>query len=171
MSENNSTLTAARVRELFDYNPETGILTWKCRPAIQIRAGSVAGKINHGYVVIGIGYKVYQAHRLAWLHFYGTWPVKVIDHINGEKTDNRITNLRDVSVSVNCQNRKTAQSSSTTGLIGVSKGVTNLKGECRYYSGIQVYGKYHALGSFTTPEAAHQVYLEAKRRLHEGCTI
>jgi len=109
--------------------------------------------------------KLYCAHRLAWLYVHGKWPDRHIDHINGKPDDNRISNLRDVSVSVNMQNRTRAQSNNKSGLLGVSKvqnGWTATIGKNK---------KRIHLGTFPSPELASSVYIKAKRYLHEGCAI
>lgn len=92
----------------------------------------------------------------------GSWPKDQIDHINGDRTDNRFSNLRDVTNEINNQNKKRAQSNNRLGLLGV----------CHHQGGfrarIAVNGKSKCLGVYLTPELAHQVYLDAKRRLHHG---
>lgn len=85
------------------YDPATGVFTYKISPHGRIKAGSVAGfKHKSGYIYIGR----YKAHRLAWFFYYGAWPEKDIDHINGIKTDNRIANLRETDDAHNCRNKK-----------------------------------------------------------------
>lgn len=159
-------LTLEQVRELLDYDPNTGLLTWRKTRTGTARSGTVAGTPNlHGYVVVRIYKRHYQAHRLAWLLSTGAWPTQMIDHIDGIRTNNRISNLRDVSRTTNLENRHRAQANSRSGLLGV----------CQYgnswAANIRVKGKQLYLGRFDTPEAAHAAYLSAKRNLHEGCTI
>jgi hypothetical protein len=95
----------------------------------------------------------------------GRWPNGVVDHINGDTSDNQWSNLRDVTHSVNCQNQRRAKRSNASGLLGVSF----FDGKPR--ASISVDGRPIHLGTFDTPEAAHQAYVEAKRKLHAGCTI
>lgn len=169
-----SELTAERVREVLDYEPETGILRWRVARK-GVMAGKVAGcKHPNGYVVVTVEFHLCQAHRLAWLYMYGEWPVNDIDHINGVKDDNRIANLRDVSHQVNKQNMRKAlrpavPSPFNTGLLGT---YFNRKWR-RFIAQIQdpVTMKNKYLGGYATAEEAHAVYLEAKRRLHEGNTL
>ncbi|EFB2693617.1 HNH endonuclease [Escherichia coli O157:H7] len=98
------------------YDPATGVFTYKISPHGRIKAGSVAGfKHKSGYIYIGR----YKAHRLAWFFYYGAWPEKDIDHINGIKTDNRIANLRETDDAHNCRNKKRSISS-RSGFRGVS---------------------------------------------------
>jgi hypothetical protein len=163
-------LTAERLRELLHYDQETGIFTWTQRPSEMARKcapGAVAGSVCkvHGYVYIGIDWVKHPAHRLAWLYVRGEWPQFDIDHIDGDRANNRIGNLRDVSRSVNLQNARKARSDSQSGLLGA------LRNRNRWMSRIKANGRMIHLGSFDTPEEAHAAYLAAKRKLHEGCTI
>lgn len=94
------------LRATFDFDPLTGHFAWarrvgNSRVAIGARAGSRAG---NGYTQIPFDGKNRLAHRLAWLYVYGKWPVDEIDHINGDRADNRIANLRDVKHLINMQN-------------------------------------------------------------------
>jgi len=98
-------LTTDRLRELLDYDTETGLFRWKTPTNNRITVGSLAGQ-NHpkGYTRIGVDGAKYLAHRLAWLYVHGVWPINQIDHINRMKTDNRINNLRDVIDGINKRN-------------------------------------------------------------------
>ena len=99
--------------------------------------------------------------------YYGEHPKGDIDHINGIKDDNRIENLRDVSKSVNLQNRKQAPKHSSSGVLGVS-----WHEDCqKWRASIKIQGKKKYLGLFTSKEEAHQVYVAAKRQFHEGNTL
>jgi hypothetical protein len=160
-------VSAERLRELLDYDPETGVFTWKKTNGNRRLAGSVAGgrQDSAGYLRGGIDGRVYFAHRLAWLHFHGEWPKGIIDHINGDRTDNRIANLRDVSQTVNLQNQRKARGRS--GLMGASWVELRKKWTAR----IKIDKKVISLGSYQTAEEAHRVYMEAKRRLHIACAI
>lgn len=104
MAENNF-ITLDRVRDLFLYIPETGEFTRRVVSKRSKRTGVLGSRHSNGYLETCIGYKKYLLHRLAWFYMHGVWPVGVIDHINGVKTDNRIANLRDVTHLVNMQNR------------------------------------------------------------------
>jgi hypothetical protein len=158
-------LTAQRVRELLDYNPESGILTWRVNRSNR-PMGSQAGTINkHGHMCVGIDGSIRYAHRLIWLWVYGEWPDGEVDHINGIRADNRIANLRCGDRRLNMENKRRAMRNSKSGVLGVT-----LAGG-RWRASIGVGGRTLHLGTFDTPEMAHERYLLAKRRLHEGCTI
>jgi len=158
-------LTAARLRELFHYDPDTGKFTSRIDRR-RCPAGTEVNGVNaQGYVQVVIDCRHYFGHRLAWLHVFGEWPRQTIDHINGNRADNRIANLRDVPHKTNTQNRRAAQPNTESGLLGVRRN------KRRWYSNIIVDGVGHYLGTFDTPQEAHEAYLAAKRRLHPGCTI
>ena len=154
-----------RLRELLDYDAETGRFVWR-QANKRVKAGTVAGYVgNDGYVRIRASGTRFLAHRLAWFYVHGTWPAGEIDHINGDRSDNRIANLRDVSRLTNRQNMRRAQADNRSGLLGVS--LTNNRCKASIRSG----GKNHHLGYFASPEAAHAAYVAAKRQTHEGCTL
>ena len=162
-------LTAQVLRERLSYDADGGGFVWKsCSGAAAI--GSSAGTLHRrGYLNICINGRKYGAHRLAWLYVHGQWPAGEIDHINGDKVDNRIANLRDVRHATNTQNiRRPYRTNLATGLLGVRRADTVKE---QYSAGLSANGRYHHLGSFATAMAAHQAYVSAKRRLHEGCTL
>jgi len=153
------------VRRCFDYDPDTGAFTWKIRRS-RICVGNQAGHINStGHFKVKLDGVDHMVHRLIWLWYYGELPKNFIDHINGIPHDNRIVNLRDVTNRVNQQNQRKANSLSTTGYLGVGKCGKRWRARIRTEN-----GRLH-LGVYGTPEEAHQAYLEAKRKLHEGNTL
>ncbi len=160
-------LTAERLRALLSYDKDTGIFIWLVYRTGTAPAGSIAGCHHEGYRKIRIDRNTYAAHRLAWLHVYGVWPSMLIDHINADKSDNRILNLRDVNHTANAQNSIRVRSHSTTGFLGVSvhKSVHRVK---KYVARITVSKRKVHLGYFTTAEEASAVYLAAKRGMHVG---
>lgn len=160
-------LTVERVRELLDYDPETGLLTWRCQRGPRIAGDHAGGICPLGYIQIMVDGHNYRAHRLAWLLTHGTWPTKFIDHLNGIRDDNRLENLRDAPRFINQQNMRSARSDNSTGVLGVSwdSRAKNFRAQ------IRVSGKHTYIGGYSTPEEAHQAYLEAKRRLHPGNTL
>lgn len=157
-------ISAERVREVLDYRPETGAFTWKSLVGKHSRLnGTQAGGLDpKGYLRISVGGLQHMAHRLAWLVTTGAWPVGRLDHINGNKQDNRIANLREVSASINSQNRVKPGRRSVSGALGVvrSKG----KWEAR----ITVDGKWTYLGRFDSTDEASAAYFRAKAQLHAG---
>lgn len=158
-------LTAEKLRELLDYSPTTGHFHWKVGRR-RVQPGDRAGYVNgEGYVLIGISRHPHRAHRLVWLYETGRWPVGEIDHINGDKTDNRRMNLREVSRRANAENRRGASKHSASGILGVRRYRNKWRAE------IRIGGKQRQIGTFETPEEAKAAYLAAKRSSHEGCTI
>lgn len=100
-------LTQAQLVHVLDYCSETGVFKWCIKPSIRTNAGDVAGSVTaRGYVNISISAKLYRAHRLAWLYVYGSWPDGVVDHINGNPSDNRIANLRVTEQKRNSENQR-----------------------------------------------------------------
>lgn len=157
-----------RIKEVLDYNPETGVFTWKKHRKSNL-VGSVAGCTSgKGYVRICVDFVSLKAHRIAWLFVYGEWPSGDVDHINGNKSDNRICNLRCVTRSENMQNLKRAnKNNKSSGLLGV----TWSKSRSCFVAGIWLNGRRKHLGVFDDPQVAHQAYLNAKRGLHPAGTI
>lgn len=153
-------LTVDLLNHLFEYDKETGNLIWKIQQR-GIRKGSIAGTIkSHGYLCVGINYKSYRAHRLIFLMHKGYLP-KTIDHINGDKLDNRIENLRAATVGQNQHNRKT-NANNTSGY----KGVSWNKGCNKWLSQIKLEGKRIHLGYFDNLEEAAEVLRKAREELH-----
>jgi hypothetical protein len=156
-----------KARELLLYDPETGDFTWIGGKRSR-RTGKIAGFISrHGYRIISVRGLVIRAHRLAWIFTYGVIPKGDIDHINGVITDNRISNLRDVSKSVNLQNQRKAHSNNKSGFLGVSWRPISKK----WIAQISLNRKVTIVGYFDDPKEAHEAYLAKKREIHEGCVI
>ena len=159
-------LTYERLREVLHYDPETGVFTWLVRTSTRIKVGDVAAAADgRGYIVIGVDGVLYKSHRLAFLWMTGEWPPQFVDHINGVRDDNRWSNLRPATRSENNQNVRRARAGNRTGLLGVCRYRKRFKAQ------IRVDGRNLCLGTFDTPEQAHEAYLAAKRRLHPGSTI
>ena len=174
-------LTVEVARELLEYNPETGTLTWKPRGQKWFTykdfhihwnsrwAGKTVGTLSkHGYLVFNVRNKLHTAHRTAWMLFHGEEPPGVIDHKNGDPTDNRISNLRCTSQKVNVENQRDKSRGKALPL-GVFPVMGSKTG--KMFARIIVSGQRKYLGTFENPEDAAQAYLKAKRELHEGCTI
>lgn len=153
---------ATRARELLVYDPDTGSFCWRVSRG-RARAGQVAGTVNPiGYRQINFDGQYHYAHRLAWLIAHGQMPEGMIDHVNGERDDNRLANLRIASRVLNQQNRRGAQANNKTGLLGVSF----CKRTKRYRAQISAGGHVRSLGYHDTPEAASAAYQLAKRQFH-----
>lgn len=163
------TLTIERLRHRFNYDPETGVFTRRSPSDRRFHDGQVVGHASdNGYIHFSIDNKKYGAHRLAWFYVHGEWPTGDIDHINGDRADNRIANLRDVSRSVNLQNQRAPKShNKSTGILGAHLHTQT----GRFTSRIRVNGQNKHLGCFATAEQAHVAYVAAKRELHEGNTL
>lgn len=113
-------LTQEKLKETLNYNPNTGIFTWKKQISKKSTIGRVAGSNRgDGYKGINLYNKSYYAHRLAWLYKYGYLPENDVDHINRNKSDNRIINLREVSRQCNLRN-SSLNKNNTSGVSGVS---------------------------------------------------
>lgn len=160
-------LDITRLRSLLNYNPDTGEFHWLVDRRPNKTAGKLAGSPDEeGYLRIGIDRRRYRSHRLAWFYVYGEWPELEIDHKDTDRTNNRIGNLRQVTRHVNMQNMRKSPTKAASDLpMGVCR---SRRG---FYSQICVYGKKINLGSYPTPEAAHEAYVKAKRQHHEGCTL
>ena len=153
---------------LFDYDKETGYLIAKAKRK-NVTPGKILGCItNRGYLQISLNKKSYFVHSIVWLLNYKFWPSYGIDHINGCKTDNRIENLRDVPQKINNQNkRKPTSHNKYSKVLGVGWSERNQAWNPR----IRFAGSQINLGHYKALEKAKQIYLYAKRKLHEGCTI
>jgi len=143
-------ITASRVRELLDYDPETGIFTWKVNRG-HARVGSVAGCNKGGdYIRICIDNHRCKAHRLVFFWVLGRWPEQEVDHVDHDKTNNSWANLRDgiddTTQNQNCPKRRDNSSGYT--------GVYWVKRRKKWQASIQVHGKLLHLGCFADIEDA-----------------
>jgi hypothetical protein len=159
-------ITADHLKTILIYNPTTGEFVWKTRQYRSDLIGKRAGSpTNTGYWAIAVDNKKTLAHRLAWLYMTGNPPTDHIDHINGDKLDNRFENLREVTRFGNLQNMRTPTNANNSGFLGVSAH----QGKWRVQ--IMTNGERIRVSGFNTPEEAHQKYLELKREHHATCTI
>lgn len=159
-------ITQTRLREVLEYDPETGIFTWKVTLSNSVPAASRAGTLHpNGYVYIHIDRRGYLAHRLAWLYITGSWPQDQLDHINGVKNDNRWVNLREADNRLNLENQRKAHRNNKLGVLGVTPSQGKFRAVIRHL------GHLRHLGYFATRELAHTAYLKAKRGLHAGNTL
>lgn len=152
-------LTQARLHEVLDYDPKTGVFRWKVSLSNRAQAGSVAGgSMSHGYLRIAVDGVRYTAHRLAWFYVYGVWPSARLDHRDTNPAHNWINNLREATMSQNLANQKQRRTN-TSG----HKGVTFWARDGNWKAQIGVRGKNINLGYFPTREAAAAAYAEAAR--------
>lgn len=147
------------VNSLIRYEPDTGLFFHRVGRG-GVHAGDRAGWLHpNGGIYLRAGGKIYLAHRLAWLLTHGAMPDFEIDHINGNRSDNRLCNLRAATHAQNSRNRK-LNANSTTGLKGVSRQGGKFQASIRHD------GKIIYLGIFGTPEAAHRAYCAAAVEYH-----
>jgi len=162
-------LSLNRLKELLDYDPLTGVFV--CLIPRRggyggrgLDVGDIAGCLHlKGYWVIGIDGTEYKAHRLAWFYIYGVWPAFQIDHLDHDKTNNRIANLRDVTQFLNQQNIILARKKNSSGFLGVHFH----KRSGKYVAQIRVSGEGKFLGYFETAKEAHAAYM-AEKQIHHS---
>lgn len=150
-------ITAEMLRELLDYDPETGVFTWRMSRSRSAKAGEQAGTLSfQGYITITISGRKYKAHRLAFLHVEGSFPPEQVDHINGVRTDNRMVNLRHASHAQNLSNCKVRADNScgTTGICWVRR-------IRKWQAKINIDGKTTHLGYFRDKGVAAEAYERA----------
>lgn len=170
------------IRQLFDYNPDTGVLTWKTRTPDMFEDGGhsaahtcaawnakFAGKTtgcadNKGYLVVGINNKNYFAHRVIWCLVHGEWPNGEVDHHDLNPCNNTIGNLRDLTQAENSRNRE-KNSNNTSG----AKGVSYCRRTKKYAAIIWFERTPYFLGRFKTVQEASAAYDAASTALHGPC--
>lgn len=150
-------ITAEKLRELTEYDPVTGIFVWRKKAGHRIEIGARVGNIkSNGYYEARIDNNRVHLHRMAWLYVTGEHPQGQIDHINGDRSDNRFCNLR---VATNGQNQQNARLKKTnkSGYKGVYWHSINKA----WVACICIDRKSKYLGSFKTPEEAHDAWVKA----------
>lgn len=164
-------ITHKRLQDLLSYDEHTGSFTWRQKPsprANRVTVGMEAGaRTPSGYVLISIDGERFGAHRLAVFYATGRLPSGEVDHLDGDPSNNRLANLREVSHQQNMQNERSARKQNACGFAGVSL----CKRTGRYRADISIDGKSRLLGRFMTPQEAHARYVEEKRATHEGSTL
>lgn len=155
------TLTAERLRGLLSYDPDEGVFRWAVNRG-KVHPGDVAGYVEtDGYVRFMVDHRLHQAHRLAWLYVYGEWPRRLLDHIDGNHANNRISNLREANDVQNQQNRKPSGFGDSP-LLGAQRD----RERGGWISRIKVDGRSVHLGRFKTAEEANAAYLAAREAHH-----
>lgn len=154
------TLSVGRLRSLFSYDPLTGQFRRKISSG-KARKGSIArGSNARGYIFIPIDGKTYPAQRLAWLYCYGEMPLQDLDHINRDRADNRIANLR------LCTKAENARNATMRGASSGLKGVYWRPKPHKWVAIITADRQRHFLGSFDSSADAARAYNQAAERLH-----
>jgi hypothetical protein len=154
-------ITQSELKEVLDYNPDTGVFTWKKNLSRTAKVGTSAGWKEEGYICIQVKGRAYRANRLAYLYMKGIWPKHIVDHINRVKDDNRWSNLRHATNSQNNINSK-KQKNNTSGYVGVSWHNATRKWSAR----IGYKGKKLHLGVYETIEEAVDVYNKKAIKLY-----
>ena len=156
-------ITQEEVKRALIYDPETGVFTYRRRDVAEFKSQRACNAWNgrfalkeagaptgHGYIKLTVYRHRVYAHRAAWLYVHGDWP-EFIDHKNGDRSDNRLANLRSVSRTENQRNRA-VQANNRLRVKGVHKAGNS------YIAGITIGGKWHHLGSYRTPQEAAAAY-------------
>ena len=142
------------VREYLEYDQGTGKVLWRRSTKTRMPPDRIAGnKDKLGYIRIKLKGKIYLAHRVAWFLFSGSWPVKMLDHINGSTSDNRIENLREVTSRANQQNRKSHRDGRLPGVYFCKKNNNYISQAVNDY-------KVHYIGTFLNKEDGHRAYIK-----------
>lgn len=152
-------MTQARVKELMHYDPDTGIFRWLTAPKYSSRKpGDQIDVWQAGYYRTCIDGRKYFLHRLAWLYVHGVWPDDQLDHINGDKLDNRLVNLRPAT---KAENRRNAPG---FGSVSGVKGVYPHK--YGWIARIRLPGNMMNLGVHKTISEAAEAYRQAAVKYH-----
>ena len=140
----------ARLKEAFNYDPSSGVLTWRIAPNGRIKVGD-AIKFTQVYVNVQLDGQLYKAHRIIWMYAYGEDPgSSLVDHKDQDKTNNRLSNLRLATSAQNQANKRQ------------SKGYRYVASRAKWEAFIRVAKKLIFLGRFATEEEARQAYVSAK---------
>lgn len=159
MSE--ASLSADRVRALLSYDAATGEFRWRAKRR-RVRVGALAGSFScGGYWNIRVDGRLHMAHRLAWLYTHGAWPQNQIDHVDGDRLNNSLVNLREATGAQNIRNRGPHRNNEA-GL----KGVSPVRRSGKWRALIRIAGKVVYLGEFASPGEAHSAYAVAARAHH-----
>jgi hypothetical protein len=168
MSEKQDLFTHEWLLSVLRYDADEGKCYW-IAPRQGVKLGAEAGTLRKdGRVMVSLKDVRFQRSRVVWFYVFGEWPQGYIDHIDGDATNDRLGNLRDVSPKVNAENKRVATTRSKLGVLGVSP---YYRDPTKFTASIKYDGKCRNLGLFPTQELAEAAYLAAKRKHHEGCTV
>jgi hypothetical protein len=154
-----ATLTQEYLKSILDYDLDTGIFTWKVNKAQRTKIGDIAGWIADGYRKIEINGKNYNAHRLAWLYVYGEMPKNLVDHIDCDRSNNKISNLRESTHQTNSENYKTPKTNNS----GV-KNVSWYKSLNKWVVSMSIKKTKKTIGYYDDLELAELVAIEARNK-------
>ena len=147
-------ITQSELHSALKYDADTGLFTWVKPTSNRVKPDAPAGVLkNEGYIIVGFKSRQHLAHRLAWFYSYGEWPKGEIDHINRNRQDNRLVNLRDTTRSENARNTG-ARPNSSSGI----KGISWDKLCKRWRVQMRANGKQTYIGVFKTIEEATIAY-------------
>ena len=163
----NRSLTAEQIRAALDYNPYTGLFRWRYRHNMSNawngkHTGQPAGSNGSECVKILINHRMYKAHRLAWVWMTGEWPTGLVDHIDGNPTNNIWGNLREATHIQNTANAARLWRHNTSGFRGVHWNTKRQVWTARIFHK----GTVSYLGRFATPSEAHEAYVKAATAIH-----
>lgn len=153
-------ITQSRAQELFYYDPETGVLTRRKTAGNSGKGAMVLTKSSAGYLRVLVDWHRYYVHQVIWVYVHGEWPNGQIDHIDNDRTNNRIKNLRVCNASANCLNQRKPRTNNKLGLHGVHELPSG-----KYRAQCQVQGKKINLGLFEDKHSAAAAYQEFKKGL------
>lgn len=154
------------LRQYVNCDVDTGEITWLVSRGKATAGTPVGLKAGHPYRSFVVNGRRYLAPRVVWWFAHGRWPANQIDHVNGDKCDNRICNLRDVDGKTNRQNLRKPQRNNKAGYLGVYRHRSKFAAAITVRRGCTRY-----LGVFNSAEEAHRAYVTAKRSLHGGGTL
>jgi hypothetical protein len=153
-------VTQARLKELFNYDPDTGYFTNKFSRGRALGGGRAGSPSGHGYRKLTVDYERHYEHHLAWLYMFGMYPGE-LDHVDGNRSNNTLGNLRPATRAQNCHN-----SPRGNGKYGVKGAYYDKRARC-FFSKIQVGKQTIYLGKFSSPEEAGMAYQRAAE-IHHG---
>lgn len=151
-------ISPEQVREIFNYDPITGVLTWAKNTGKKRLIGCAAGSVHHGYLRIRVFGSDYYAQRLAWAHYYGVWPSYNIEHADDDGVNNSIVNLRDATQRDNTAKKRKWNNKALPKGVGYRYG--------RFFAYICPSGEFRHLGTFDTEEEASTAYQVAAVRVY-----
>jgi hypothetical protein len=155
-------ITQSELKEVLSYDKETGLFTWIKKLGVRTIIGDVISAINNsGYIHVQINKKKYLGHRLVWLYEFGEFPIEFIDHVDGNRANNRLSNLREASNSQNMMNRKVNTNSKLK-----TKGVCFHKKLNKFQVACQKNGKRIFLGTFDNLVDAKNAYISFAMKAH-----